>query len=604
MVKVIAEIGINHQSSEDITKKLIDHAKHAGCWAIKFQYRNLNDFYSDTTEIGDELIFDQLKNTDLSLNQIISLNEYAQESGLKTGISFFNIKDLKEIVESNLNYDFLKIPSAEFSNTDLINSALKYTDLLILSTGGHTLEEIKTNIKKHDLSKKEVVIMHCTSNYPTEIGNQNLKVITELLKIKDISVGYSSHDKDYQVNLIAAALGAKFIERHITLNKEGRSLDDSSSSELGDFVNMNNILNNFQKIMGDSLKPVNQGEKLNLQNLGTCAYSDGELEIGDKVDITKVSIKAPRKGLTIDELKRFIKKPLIKKLYKNQPITKSHFVKPVSLNHSDFEFMENNKISIPLRFHDMQEIFENFNISNFEFHLSYHDVDEIELSKLSKNSDIFQNKTFSFHLPDYINNYQLFDPLSDDKEIQKRSKEILNKTIDIRQIFSPDSSIFVSSLSQNTFDNKRTYYENLKEFIEKIYTREKISFLPQWLPKKAWYFGGSYEINQFSQKDDIELINEFDMDICLDVAHLIMSANSANENWKNWFELLVDHAQHIHLSDSYGTDGEGVEFGKGELGTPIKILELDCTKVLEVWQGHLNDFDGFKIAVKELRKRN
>ena len=55
--------------------------------------------------------------------------------------------------------------------------------------------------------------------------------------------------------------------------------------------------------------------------------------------------------------------------------------------------------------------------------------------------------------------------------------------------------------------------------------------------KKAWYFGGSYEINQFSQKDDIELINEFDMDICLDVAHLIMSANSANENWKNWFEL-------------------------------------------------------------------
>ena len=209
---------------------------------------------------------------------------------------------------------------------------MEYTDLLILSTGGHTLREIKNNIKKHDFSKKEAVIMHCTSNYPTEIGNQNLKVITELLKIKDISVGYSSHDTDYQVNLIAAALGAKFIERHITLNKEGRSLDDSSSSELGDFVNMNNILNNFQKIMGDSLKPVNQGEKLNLQNLGTCAYSDGELEIGDKVDITKVSIKAPRKGLTIDELKRFIKKPLIKKLYKNQPITKSHFVKPVSLN--------------------------------------------------------------------------------------------------------------------------------------------------------------------------------------------------------------------------------------------------------------------------------
>ena len=58
--------------------------------------------------------------------------------------------------------------------------------------------------------------------------------------------------------------------------------------------------------------------------------------------------------------------------------------------------MENNKISIPLRFHDMHEIFEYFNITNFEFHLSYHDVDEIELSKLGKNSEIFQNKTFFF----------------------------------------------------------------------------------------------------------------------------------------------------------------------------------------------------------------
>ena len=100
------------------------------------------------------------------------------------------------------------------------------------------------------------------------------------------------------------------------------------------------------------------------------------------------------------------------------------------------------------------------------------------------------------------------------------------------------------------------------------------------------------------------MINKHDIDICLDVAHLIMSANSAGENWKNWFDLLIDNTKHIHLSDSYGTDGEGVEFGKGELGTPKIVLDLDLIKVLEVWQGHLNGFNCFKLAVKDLRKNN
>lgn len=604
MVKVIAEIGINHQSSEVVAKKLIDYAKQSGCWAVKFQYRNLKNFYSTTTEIGDELIFDQLKNVNLSLDEIIDLNKYAKNKNLKTGISFFNLKDLSEILKSGLDYDFLKIPSAEFSNGELINKALDSTEQLILSTGGHTLKEVKSNIKDYKLNNEKVVIMHCTSNYPTEIGNQNLKVIPELLKIKNISIGYSSHDSDYQVNLLAAALGAEYIERHITLDKQGESLDDSSSSEIEEFLKMNNILNNFNQIMGNSAKPVNQGEKINLQNLGTCVYSDVDLEIGEKVKISDISVKAPRLGLTLDELKNIYQKPLIKKLQKDDPITKSHFVKQILLDKSDFKFMDDNQISIPVRFHDMSKIFDNFNISNFEFHLSYHDIDNIDFSRLRQYSDTFENKTFTFHLPDYINNYQLFDPLSSNKQIQKRSIEILNKVVLLRQIFSTKSSIFVSSLSQNTFKDKITYFEKLKDFIDTIELNEEIMFLPQWLPKEAWYFGGYYEIKQFCQKDDIEIINELDIEICLDVAHLIMSANSSNENWKDWFELLINQTRHIHLSDSYGKNGEGVEFGEGELGSTNRILALDCVKVLEVWQGHLNDFDGFKNATRYLRLNN
>ena len=80
-----------------------------------------------------------------------------------------------------------------------------------------------------------------------------------------------------------------------------------------------------------------------------------------------------------------------------------------------------------------------------------------------------------------------------------------------------------------------------------------------------------------------------------------MSANSANKEWKDWLNNLIDRTKHIHLSDSYGVDGEGVEFGKGELGSPNEILQYNQIKVLEIWQGHLNNFSGFIEAVKDLR---
>ena len=123
------------------------------------------------------------------------------------------------------------------------------------------------------------------------------------------------------------------------------------------------------------------------------------------------------------------------------------------------------------------------------------------------------------------------------------------------------------------------------------------------MPKKAWYFGGSYDIDLFSSIQDIKYLQEFDIDICLDTAHLIMAANSAESKWKDWFTELKELTGHLHLSDSYGTDGEGVEFGKGELGNPSYFLNLNNVKVLEVWQGHLNNFEGFKKAVRELRNK-
>jgi len=604
MIKVIAEIGINHESSIDIAKKLIDSAEISNCWAIKFQYRSFQNFYGSTNEIGDELIYDQLNMAYLSLKDIAELTLYAKKKKLKVGISFFTIEDFNEITSSKINFDFYKIPSAEFSNSKLVEKAKSTGKLLLLSTGGHTYKQIKKNIDVYDL-ESETVILHCTSNYPSDIGSQNLNVIKKLKNNKKIKVGYSSHDMHYEIVFLAAAFGAEYIERHITLNKEGKNLDDSSSSELEEFIKINNILTNFEKILGDDRKPINQGEVLNLQNLGTALYAKKDIKKNKYVTLNDFKIRAPRKGLTYDQIQKYLNKPLIKDVLSNQPITKSHFVRNKNLTKQDFNFMNQNNISLPIRFHDMEYIFDNFKISNYEFHLSYKDVENFDTKLMKSQPDNLNGKTFSYHLPDYLNNYQLFDPLSFTKEIKERSNKLLEKAIKISQVFSSDdenSIIFVSSLSQNNFSNKDEYFKNLSEFINKMFNKYNILFLPQWLPKKAWYFGGSYDISLFSNSDDINFIKKYKMQICLDTAHLIMSANSENENWKNWLDQLLPFTKHIHLSDSYGTDGEGVNFGEGELGNPKKLLAFEGAKVLEVWQGHLNEFKGFKSAVRDLRK--
>tara|TARA_B100001094_G_scaffold244930_1_gene241338 strand:+ start:327 stop:2144 length:1818 start_codon:yes stop_codon:yes gene_type:complete len=601
MIKVIAELGINHGSNVEIAKELINNAADSNCWAIKFQYRNLDGFYSSVSEIGDELIHDQLKNTDLNLNNIRLLTQYAKKRSLKVGISFFTKKDFIEIKNSDINFDFYKIPSAEFSNFNLVNEVIETNKMLILSTGGHTITQIKSNLTQYKFNKN-TVLLHCTSNYPTELGNQNLNAIKELKKISNLDVGYSSHDIDYEVNFLAAAFGAKYIERHITLDKSGKSLDDSSSSDFDEFLSITKIINNFKNVLGDKSKPVNQGEVLNLQNLGTSVYSDISLNKGDYINVKKVSIKAPRKGLLFDELKKHIEKPLQKPVEKGEPITQSHFVDSEELDQLYFEFMNKFELSIPVRFHDMESIFKEFKISNYEFHLSYKDIEKIQLTEFEKFSKNNTNLNFTYHLPDYINNFQLFDPLSRDEEIKNKSDRILKKVIQLSKIISEKDIIFVSSLSQNNFKNKEIYYTSLKKFIDNLYHEFGISFLPQWLPKKAWYFGGSYDINLFSSFEDIKLIEENNINICLDVAHLIMSANSAGADWRDWYQILEPFTKHIHLSDSYGTNGEGVEFGEGELGSPVDIIEMKNTvKVLEVWQGHLDNFSGFKKAVTSLK---
>ena len=151
---------------------------------------------------------------------------------------------------------------------------------------------------------------------------------------------------------------------------------------------------------------------------------------------------------------------------------------------------------------------------------------------------------------------------------------------------------------------KVEFYENIKKLTED-YNDHDCSLLPQWLPPIAWYFGGSVSLNVFCSREDTKFLTNFSIPICFDICHYLMCFCAKIVDDKD-FDKLIKLAKHVHLADAIGIDGEGIQIGEGDEVNQMyldKVLKLKCIKVIEVWQGHLNSYKGFKEGINNcLRK--
>ena len=142
MTKIIAEIGINHDGSFVKCKDLIDMAARCGVWGVKFQYRNINNYFqkSVSNEIGKKIIDNELKRINLKKDLILKLAKYSAKKKLKTGISFFDIEDVEDF--RSFTFDFYKIPSPVCDDMNLIKAMYKKNKLLLISLGGKKESEV------------------------------------------------------------------------------------------------------------------------------------------------------------------------------------------------------------------------------------------------------------------------------------------------------------------------------------------------------------------------------------------------------------------------------------------------------------------------------
>lgn len=594
---LIAEIGINHNGNFLTAKKLIEEAAKAGADAIKFQYRNLTRAYNgNAIEIGDEALKIEINKNFLSPKNILILSEFSKQLGLEVGISFFDAKDIEDFGKSILTFDFYKVPSVELSNMNLINSLFKLNKKVFISTGAHNEEEIDNIFRK--LKGEQWIPLHCISNYPTLSINSKLGYLSHLTEKWGRQAGYSSHDENWELCMIAFTLGAKVIERHITLNKFDSGLDHSTSSTPDEFKKLSDFMNEYKIILeGKSNRIINRGELINRQNLGKSFFALREIKAGETLNINDFEYRHPRIGLSASE---FISgEKLLQNCKKGSPLTVSHFKEFKNLSNSVIQKCEQIKIALPVRLHDYKEIHERISLNNFEIHLSINDV-----ALLNTFKTISSKHNFSIHLPDYLNSTKLLNPFSDNDYERLNSLQIIELIRKFAIELSKHQSEKVILVASFSLANgpKSSFYKQCKALQDEFYSSGLIlSF--QWLPPFAWYFGGSERLHVFNNLVDIDLIKSNNLNICLDTSHLLMCANYYNFDPNTVLQELHSQIVQFHIADARGYDGEGFQIGNGDLENLDflkKILEYPQRKVIEVWQGHLNLYSGFIDEVEAI----
>ncbi len=271
---IIAEIGVNHNGSFKLAKKLIYIAKNAGADLVKFQVFKSDDLvtkqasvaeYQKKTKFKKQHLM--LKKLELSDTNFIKLNNLCKKLRIEFCASFFNSENLQLI--KRLKMKTIKIPSGEITNYFLLRKIAPLNKKIILSTGMSTLKEISKAIdvlKKFGTKKSNITILHCNTEYPSPIKDVNLLAIKVLKRKFDVKVGYSDHTLGTEVPISAVAIGASVIEKHLTLNKKLAGPDHKCSLDPKEFTAMVKSIRNTEKILGKEKKIISKSEKKNIKN--------------------------------------------------------------------------------------------------------------------------------------------------------------------------------------------------------------------------------------------------------------------------------------------------------------------------------------------------
>jgi len=297
---IIAEAGVNHNGKLSLAKKLVDKAKEAGVDAVKFQTFKAENIVTkeakqakyQTKNIGKkESQFAMLKRLELSYADFRNLKKYCARKKIIFLSTPHSSKEDVDIVAELC--PVIKIASGDLTNLPFLKYIAKKDLPIILSTGMANLREVKEAVKTILSINKKIILLHCTTNYPTPVNEVNLRAMFTMGEEFNLPVGYSDHTQGMEVSLAAAAMGACVIEKHFTLNKKLPGPDHKASLGPEELKAMVRGIRNIQAALGD----------------GTKKPTPSEMETAKVARKSIVAAKNIKKGTEIREDMLVIKRP-------------------------------------------------------------------------------------------------------------------------------------------------------------------------------------------------------------------------------------------------------------------------------------------------------
>ncbi len=268
---IVAEIGINHNGSLETALELIDAAKAADCDYVKFQVRSPRicvprDQWDKprSTPWGEMTYIQYKERIELSLDDYGRIDEHCQQVGIGWFVSPWDIPAYERMNE-RFTFPLWKIASASLTDHRLLEAVGSYPREVVLSTGMSTMEEVTEAVNILRRAGTHITLCHCNSTYPCPNNDLNLRCIStfqeSFLKPGHVeAIGYSGHEVGLAPTVAAVALGATYIERHITLDRASWGTDQSASVEPEGFRRLVRYIRTTEDAMGDGVKRVTEGE--------------------------------------------------------------------------------------------------------------------------------------------------------------------------------------------------------------------------------------------------------------------------------------------------------------------------------------------------------
>ena len=314
-VIVIAEAGVNHNGNVTTALQLVDAAVDAGADIVKFQTFQAHKLVTASARLakyqekqfaggkGSEKIqagqSELLKALELSHDQHLLIKAHCDAAGIGFLSTAFDLDSLDYL--RSIGISLFKIPSGEITNLPYLRRIATIADTIILSTGMSSLEEVKAALDvllSGGLTLDDVVILHCTTAYPTPLYEVNLLAMNSIKEAFGVRVGYSDHTVGIEVAIAATGLGARVIEKHLTLDRLMSGPDHFASIEPSEFGQMVSGIRAIELALGDGHKTPTRSERDNIILARKSIVASKKICKGERLDDDNLTAKRPASGIS------------------------------------------------------------------------------------------------------------------------------------------------------------------------------------------------------------------------------------------------------------------------------------------------------------------